>query len=353
MIDNFIRCSKQAGTTAILVMTFFFFFTIDGSANENQGIELPSDAVTAMYNAKALWDAGDKAGARGLLLDFIEAEPDVVTEDIYYALGLYWYNDGNIDEALQIYEEAYSTYPESEKLLRAYAGMLFKDEKYAEAAPMLEEIYAVSEKKEPRQLLSAGQAYYLAENLDDAKRVLLEMKDMDAYLPLWLSTLYQVCIARGDDEEAQKYWEEYGSIARYVMIEKIKSDGSPFLTEMIEGSLCPPENENNDGTAHNLNEVDSPPKTASMYLPMYPIRASVEGIQGRVVLGFVVDRDGYVQLPEVVSAEPEGYFEESALDAVMEYRFLPAIKNGKCVDCIVRLPVVYELEPDMLEFKLD
>ena len=73
-----------------------------------------------------------------------------------------------------------------------------------------------------------------------------EMKDMDANLPLWLSTLYQVCIARGDGEEANEYLEQYSSIARSIMIEKIKSKGRSFLTKMIEGSLCPPENENDD-----------------------------------------------------------------------------------------------------------
>jgi protein TonB len=72
----------------------------------------------------------------------------------------------------------------------------------------------------------------------------------------------------------------------------------------------------------------------------------VEGIEGRVVLKFVVGREGYANEPVVVSAEPEGIFEESALDAVTEYRFIPARKDGKCVDCIVRLPVVYKLRPE-------
>ena len=102
---------------------------------------------------------------------------------------------------------------------------------------------------------------------------------------------------------------------------------------------CPPEDEDTDSTPHNIKDVDEPPRLAQVYLPIYPIRAIVEGIEGRVVLKFVVGRDGYAHDPDIFNTDPEGYFEESALDAVAEYRFIPAKKDGKCVDCLVRLPV--------------
>ena len=62
-----------------------------------------------------------------------------------------------------------------------------------------------------------------------------------------------------------------------------------------------------------------------------------------------MDRDGYAQEPIVFNSDPEGYFEESALDAVVEYRFIPAKKDGKCVDCIVRLPVVFKLSHPVMQ----
>ncbi len=95
--------------------------------------------------------------------------------------------------------------------------------------------------------------------------------------------------------------------------------------------------------AFNLNEVDQPPSIISASVPKYPIEALEEGIEGKVVLRFIVDTNGYAQEPEVVKAEPEGVFEDAALDAIINYRFKPAVKDERNVSCIVRLPVKFTL----------
>ena len=96
-------------------------------------------------------------------------------------------------------------------------------------------------------------------------------------------------------------------------------------------------------TAFKPNEVDQPPRILSAVPPQYPFDAQKKGIEGRVMLRFVVDSGGKVQEPQVVDAEPEGIFEESALTAVVKYRFKPAIKGGHAVDCIVKLPLGYHI----------
>jgi protein TonB len=96
----------------------------------------------------------------------------------------------------------------------------------------------------------------------------------------------------------------------------------------------------------NLNEVDSPPRVIRLFSPAYPAEAKEQGLNGRVVLRFVVDIEGYAGEPEVVSAEPEGVFEEAALDAVAEYRFKPALKDGKPVNCIVKMPIEFRMSED-------
>ena len=73
----------------------------------------------------------------------------------------------------------------------------------------------------------------------------------------------------------------------------------------------------------------------------------MNNLEGRIVLQLVVDTDGKAKDPEVVSAEPPEVmevFEEAALMAVERYEFKPAIKNGEDVPCIVKLPIVFELE---------
>ena len=99
-------------------------------------------------------------------------------------------------------------------------------------------------------------------------------------------------------------------------------------------------------SAFKLNEVDQPPKILRAMQPRYPFEAQQKGIEGRITVRFVVDTNGQAQEPEVSKVEPkdvEGIFEESALAVVKKYKFRPAMKGGKAVDCIVNLPIKYSV----------
>lgn len=96
-------------------------------------------------------------------------------------------------------------------------------------------------------------------------------------------------------------------------------------------------------TAFNLNEVDKPPRLLNAFPPQYPYMAKRDNIEGRVVVRFVVDVDGRAKEPKVFKAEPQGLFEEAALRALKLYKFKPAVKNGKAVTCIVKLPISFKL----------
>ncbi|NLD38317.1 MAG: TonB family protein [Desulfatiglans sp.] len=96
-------------------------------------------------------------------------------------------------------------------------------------------------------------------------------------------------------------------------------------------------------SAFKLSEVDEAPKVLRALPPKYPFEAKQKGISGKVTLRFVVDSNGVAREPQVVSAEPKGVFEEAALEAVVKYKFRPAKKGGKAVDCIALLPIVFDL----------
>ncbi len=100
------------------------------------------------------------------------------------------------------------------------------------------------------------------------------------------------------------------------------------------------------GDAKKLNEVDTPPRIIRAIPPVYPYEAKEQQLNGRVVLRFIVDTEGWACEPEVISAEPEGIFDQAALDAVAEYQFTPATKDGKPVNCIVMMPVVFKMYED-------
>jgi protein TonB len=70
----------------------------------------------------------------------------------------------------------------------------------------------------------------------------------------------------------------------------------------------------------------------------------MQNIEGKVVVRVVIDKEGFPREAEVLSAEPEGVFEEAALKSIDGYKFRPAVKNGKNVDCIARIPVIFKLK---------
>nr|WP_136250419.1 energy transducer TonB [Ningiella ruwaisensis] len=62
---------------------------------------------------------------------------------------------------------------------------------------------------------------------------------------------------------------------------------------------------------------------------VYPRRALQRGIQGYVIVEFTVTKTGAVRDPVVVEAEPEGIFEQAALDAVLKFKYKPRVINGE------------------------
>ena len=64
---------------------------------------------------------------------------------------------------------------------------------------------------------------------------------------------------------------------------------------------------------------------------VYPINAHAAGVEGRVLVRYDVTADGRVENAAVVSAEPNGVFENAALAAVRSWRFRPSSKGGKPV----------------------
>ena len=96
----------------------------------------------------------------------------------------------------------------------------------------------------------------------------------------------------------------------------------------------------------NLEQVDKPPRLVKFVPPIYPSIMTIDGLiysEGRVTLRFIVTKDGGARDPEVVSAVPEGIFEESALESVKKYRFTPAYKDGQPVECIVKAPIRFSI----------
>ena len=97
------------------------------------------------------------------------------------------------------------------------------------------------------------------------------------------------------------------------------------------------------GTVFEIGEVDTPPQALFRAAPVYPFAAKRRGITGDVVLRFLVDENGQISRISVVSAEPEGVFEDAAIDAVKRWKFKAGLYEGEAVRTWVVAPFQFRI----------
>jgi TonB family protein len=97
------------------------------------------------------------------------------------------------------------------------------------------------------------------------------------------------------------------------------------------GSAGSPEGQHHRAGDEDGSKVDAEPRGLWTPEPKYPRRAQARGIEGDVVLRFVVDELGRVADIEVLKGDLGGPFAEAAKAAVAEWRFEPARHSSKPV----------------------
>lgn len=100
------------------------------------------------------------------------------------------------------------------------------------------------------------------------------------------------------------------------------------------------------GSAPTLSAapVDRDIKAARMTAPDYPEAAFERGIVGKVVLRVDIDADGKPSDISVVSATPAGVFETASIEAAKQWRFTPAVRDGREVPGTLQIPVQFALD---------
>ncbi len=84
-----------------------------------------------------------------------------------------------------------------------------------------------------------------------------------------------------------------------------------------------------DETVYDLAAGITPPRVVKQVNPSYPTNRGVRAV-GSVIIALVVSSKGLPKNPHVVKGLDKD-LDESAVEAVKEWRFEPARKNGKAV----------------------
>lgn len=98
-----------------------------------------------------------------------------------------------------------------------------------------------------------------------------------------------------------------------------------------------------DPTYYTAKQVDIHPQAALPIQPVYPDSAALAEVEGYVVLKLLIEDSGTVREVAVVEGNPPGAFEEAALQAFRNGRFIPAQRNGRVVKSEVLIKVMFEL----------
>lgn len=92
------------------------------------------------------------------------------------------------------------------------------------------------------------------------------------------------------------------------------------------------------------NEIpirDEDPRVISQVKPRYPEIAYSAGLEGRVTVQVLVDRTGSVVRARIVQSSP--MFDASALEAARQWRFVPAMYQGRPIAVWIAVPVRFTL----------
>lgn len=74
----------------------------------------------------------------------------------------------------------------------------------------------------------------------------------------------------------------------------------------------------------------------------YPRQATIQGIEGRVIIQFIVTAEGRVENPTILR-DIGGGCGEAAIEALRNVRFTPATQNGQPVSVYYSLPITFRL----------
>lgn len=76
----------------------------------------------------------------------------------------------------------------------------------------------------------------------------------------------------------------------------------------------------------------------------YPEKARENGVEGKVMVKFIVDKDGFVKNPTVIKSV-DADLDKAAIDAVkMLPKFKPGKNGGKNVNVYYTIPIAFQLK---------
>lgn len=95
--------------------------------------------------------------------------------------------------------------------------------------------------------------------------------------------------------------------------------------------------------AKEFPKPDVMPRPTKQVPPVYPLGLRAAGVVGRVTVDAILDTEGKVAEVHIARSN-NPFFERPAIEAVMQWRFSPALKGGKPVKTRIRQEINFQLD---------
>ena len=119
------------------------------------------------------------------------------------------------------------------------------------------------------------------------------------------------------------------------------------LTKANQGSFASKKTNSNSKNLEEKNSAQSEPIFDAQYLnnpaPLYPKIARDRGIEGKILLEVVVKETGSALSVKLLASSGSSLLDESAIEAVKNWQFIPAKKFGKFVQAKVIVPIEFKI----------
>ena len=98
--------------------------------------------------------------------------------------------------------------------------------------------------------------------------------------------------------------------------------------------------------AQKCSEEDRDVRSVFRQQPYYPHSASMFCLTGEVLAEFTIDPRGTPRDIRIVDSQPTSIFDQAAIDAIEQWRFEPACRDGEPADRDATQTIMFELSPE-------
>lgn len=140
-------------------------------------------------------------------------------------------------------------------------------------------------------------------------------------------------------------YEKIGEINKADLDKKRAKELNPRVETLLKTMINPEIDETpvDPDTIYTLAEVDTPPRVVYFVPLYYPTEAKKNKNSVYLKVKCVVTKEGKAKDITIEEASLKGVFKDAAIQAVEQYFFNPAVKNGQVVNASVVMPIEFNV----------